>query len=186
MKKKKNIYEGIGFVELIISIGVASIALVVLMSIASNSMREAIRYERHDALTRLAMDGALSVRKHSENVNDLRRESLGFSVSAEFEPEAGECYRVDFENSEVDFSVEYSYIDLANEGALETKVIYNEVNDLGDVYYVAYCVDEAVSSGELIDLYSGKIVTGFVDCSNCNVEPYEHNIIISIKRPVEI
>jgi hypothetical protein len=182
MSKKNEKYEGLGFVELIISIGIAGIALMVLITMASNSMRQAVRHERHDALTRLALDGALVVRKHSEKVNDLRVDGYDFNGVV------NTCYGIDFENSSVVFTEPYDFESISQEVDLRTKIIYGDEgeNKLGDVYYVAYCINAIEPSGDLLETYIGKVVTGYVECRGCGIEPYEHNMIISIKKVAEI
>ena len=179
VKKKKVNYKGLGFVELIVSIGVAGIALMVLMNMAASSMREVIRYERHDALTRLAMDGGLIVRRHVENANDpTRTENITFGGNA------GSCYKIDFgetlDDSRVDFtSGEYPKDALIERQELYRTIIYNYENNLGDVYYVAYCIERI--DGEV---YVGKVMTGYVDCSGCGIEPYEYSIIVNVRERI--
>lgn len=184
IKNKKNKYEGIGFVELIIAIGVAGIALMVLMTMSANSMREAIRLERHDALTRLALDGALIVRRHAEKANDLTRrteeERVYFGVEVDL-ANVDPCYEVDFDNEEIVFTEVPYEGDLHKYHELRTKIVYDEENQYGDIYYVAYCVDEVVAD-QFLKTYIGKVVTGYVECKKCGIEPYEHNIIVSIKQ----
>jgi len=171
IKNKKNKYEGIGFVELIIAIGIAGIALMVLMTMSANSMREAIRLERHDALTRLALDGALIVRRHAEKANDLTRRveedrvyfgSEGIEVDPNLEP----CYEIDFDGEEVVFTEVPYEGDLHKYAELQTKIVYDEENKYGDIYYVAYCVDDVVVD-PFIKTYIGKVVTGYVECKKC-------------------
>jgi hypothetical protein len=183
-KKKKRKYVALSLVELIISIGVAGIALLVLMSIAANNMREAIRYERHDALTRLAMDGALAVRKHVEEAND-RRERENRRT---FEPEIGVCYRIDREEEVgVDFTQSYRRDSISTEEELEVKVIYDSkdlTRELGDVLYMAYCPTDSVQSA-LNNIYVGDILTGYIECRNCGIEEYSYNIVVSVRIDVE-
>ncbi len=169
----KKRYEGLGFVELIIAMGVAGIALIVLMTMAANSMREAVRYERHDALTRLATSGALVVRSHSEEAN--AKNDVFFSVSSD------RCYKIDFDGRRViSPNPQYEKNSLDDKVLLQTKIIYNEPNDLGDVYYVAYCVD-AVQAGTVgVNTYIGYVETGYVDCRSCGIEPYKQPVLINI------
>jgi hypothetical protein len=184
MIKKRKKYCALGFVELIISIGVAAIALVVLMNMASNSMKEAIRHERHDALTRLAMDGALVVRRHVERANDIDYEG-----DISFDGEEGNCYVL---NSLVDFDISLSFDpgspDLPSFGEdFESLVIYDQEGErnLGDTYYLGYCissVSEIVEAGVEKKVYVGKIIAEYADCSGCNVAPYEYEIIVSTKE----
>lgn len=193
-KKVLKKYEGLGFVELILSIAISGIALVVLLNMASNSMQEAIRYERHDALTRLAMDGALVVRKHSESANDMKTESLEFgSQRVDFSPTARSCYQIDFTDAVVDFTLEYPYLppvednleEISEQNYFHTQIVYDKENDFGDTYYVAYCVEDVEPSGPLLDLYIGKVVVGYVDCGECDLDPYVHNLIVSVKNQDE-
>lgn len=190
-KVKKKKYSGLSFIELIIAVGVAGIALVVLMNMASSSMKEAIRYERQDALNRLAMDGALVVRRQAENANDPNRDGITQSEVI-FVADEGYCYEIDFgeENEEPEIvftsTPEYPYNEdnLSNLETVESfreDVIYNVESDLGDLYYVAYCID-AISTSSDLHTYIGAVVAGYVECGNCGVEPYKHNIIVSIRR----
>ncbi len=173
--QKNEKYSGIGLVELIIALGVAGIALTVLMTMSANSMREAIRYERQDALTRLAGSGALVVRRHVEVANDPR-ETVSFGGPV------NRCYEINLENERVFFGTPYSMDSdsLKGESDLEIDIIYDEENDFGDLYYFAYCIDSIEESpGLSVDTYIGHVEAGFVDCSNCGVQPYQHSIIVS-------
>lgn len=174
--QKKQKYEGIGFVELIIALGVAGIALVVLMTMSANSMREAIRYERQDALTRLASSGALVVRKHVEIANDPREALL-------FGGQTNRCYQIDLENEVVLFAPPYNMNSstLKGEDNLHTNIIYDDERDLGDLYYFAYCIESIQGSAGLsVNTYIGYVEAGFVDCSNCGIEPYQHSIVVTV------
>ena len=98
--KIENKYNGFGLVELIVSIGVAGIAIVVLMSMAANSMKEAVRLERQDALTRLAQDGALVVRKHAEDENHPETITEFSFINGN----ENTCYVINIEDSQVEFT----------------------------------------------------------------------------------
>ncbi len=182
MIKKRKKYCALGFVELIISIGVAAIALVVLMNMASNSMKEAIRHERHDALTRLAMNGALVVRRHVERANDI-----DYEEDISFDGEEGYCYILD---SLVNFDnwVVFDPDNLPSFGEdFESLVIYDQEGErnLGDTYYLGYCISSVSiipEAGVEKKVYVGKIIAEYADCSGCNVAPYEYEIIVSTKE----
>ncbi len=195
MKKvKRKKYKGLGFVELLISLAVAAIAVTVLMNMTTSSMREAIRYERQDALTRLAMDGALIVRRHAEWANDPEQQD-----NIVFSPLPPNCYKLEMEveGSEgmVDFGVKIAmgsniHDDLkaknVSSSRFHTDIVYNKDLDLGDVYYLAYCVEEQgeinKAPGDSVGkLYSGQILTGFVDCRGCGIEPYEQSIVVTVR-----
>ena len=179
--KNKN-YQGFGIVELIIAIGIAAIAVTVLMTMAANSMKESVRLERQDALTRLAMDGALIIRKQVEDANNPEV-AVGFGGPENF------CYMIDNdeENPLVNFDESKEEVGLEEVDAGEPfsiDIIYDWIDEdtiISDVYYWAYCVDDVVSSADgESETYVGRVVTGFVDCGNCNILPYEHGIVVNV------
>ncbi len=192
MNNKKK-YEGLGFVELIIAIGVAGIAVIVLMSMATNSMKESVRLERQDALTRLAQDGALVVRKHVEDVNSPTYEGPPFIG------DVNHCYAINrtedsAEDSGVDFShfIELGSITLedVDEKLKENEefhvdIIYDWISTesfISDVYYFAYCVSAVEETSTDLKTYVGSVIAGYVYCSNCNISPYEHPIIVNVRE----
>ncbi len=189
--KNKRKYQGLGLIELIISIGVAGIAIVVLMSMAANSMQEAIRLERQDALTRLAQDGALVVRKHVEDENHPEME-LDFSF---IYGSVNRCYVVNIDDSQVEFSesssVTFDSVENADEELIEAEEFYIDIiydwdeteSFVNDVYYLAYCIvgiQDSEASG--LKTYIGSVITGYVHCSGCNISPYQHNIIVNVRE----
>jgi len=189
MNYKKK-YEGLGFVELIIAIGVAGIAVIVLMSMATNSMKESVRLERQDALTRLAQDGALVVRKHVEDANSPTYEGSGFDGAV------NHCYAINRSedsngDSGVDFgisvpvdSVTVENVDeeLKEDDRFHVDIIYDWREDVSDVYYFAYCVSAVEGTSTDLKTYVGSVITGYIYCSNCNISPYEHPIIVNVRE----
>jgi hypothetical protein len=186
IKKLKTKYAALSLVELIISIGVAGITLLVLMTIAANNMKEAVRYERHDALTRLAMDGALVIRRHAESVNDKKQEGIFFGPPVE--DILPRCYRIEREEDpRVVFDTSYSPSRIGEESDLEVDVIYDSrdlASELGDTLYMAYCLVERAESPENY-IYIGDILTGYINCGDCEIEEYSYNIIVSIRKEVD-
>ena len=185
-KNTNKNYGAFGFVEIVIAIGVAGIALVVLMSMAANSMKEAVRYERQDALTRLTQNGALVVRKHVEDANHPDREEF---ESVEFGGARGFCYGIDFEEQRVLFTETYSNdpLFLEKEKELQVDIIYDydqseEENHRKDVYFAAYCITNIEGSPENFDTYVGSVIAGYIDCDSCGVKPYEHHIIVNVRK----
>ena len=190
MNYKKK-YEGLGFVELIIAIGVAGIAVIVLMSMATNSMKESVRLERQDALTRLAQDGALVVRKHVEDANSPTYEGSGFDGAV------NHCFAINRSEdssgeSEVDFGISVLVGDnftvkdvdkkLKTETDFHVDIIYDWREDVSDVYYFAYCVSAVEETSTDLKTYVGSVIAGYVYCSNCNISPYEHPIIVNVRE----
>jgi hypothetical protein len=189
MNKTKK-YEGLGFVELITAIGVAGVALVVLMNMAAHSMREAVHYERQDALTRLTISGALVVRKHVEDANHSKANP---AVTVDFVGSQDECYEIDFEESRIkfDFSYENNIETLESEEALEAEIIYDfdesedwDKQHISDIYFAAYCIDSIEPSTVIseTDTYVGRVISGYKDCGSCGILPYEHNIVVNVKK----
>ena len=193
MNYKKK-YEGLGFVELIIAIGVAGIAVIVLMSMATNSMKESVRLERQDALTRLAQDGALVVRKHVEDANSPTYEGSPFSG------DVNHCYVINRSedsngDSEVDFGTFVQVGDnftvqnvdekLKTEEDFHVDIIYDWISTesfISDVYYFAYCVSAKEDASTDLKTYVGSVITGYIYCSDCNISPYEHPIIVNVRK----
>ena len=199
-KKYMSKYSAIGFVELLIAIGIAGIAVLVLMNMAANGMKEAIRHERLDALTRLATGGALVVRRHAENASDFQAMEREENFVKPFGGDgvAGWCYKIDFEEpEEVVFSDLDRYLpdpeELSEVAELRRTVItgYEAGISLGDEYYIAYCI-ESVTEGSWVsssgqddlerEVYIGHVIAGYVSCGNCGIEPYKSPVVVAVVR----
>ncbi len=169
MKKKRiKKYEGLGLLEMIIAMGVAGIALVVFMTIAANSMKEAIRYERHDALNRVAVTTALVVRKHVEDAKDPHN-PLTFPVLSQ-----NRCYRIDFDAGRVMSAGFVGRNALSDDGSFSREIVYDESRGITDTVYVGYCIRD-IDAG----VYVGNIVVGYVEEYD-GIEEYEHPIVVVV------
>jgi hypothetical protein len=162
-------YKALGLLEMLIAMGVAGIAMVVFMAMATNSMKEAIRYERHDALTRTAVTGALATRKHAEDAKDPENLTLEFPVLS-----GGRCYRINFDAGRVIPTGSVMRNSMKNTSTFYKNIVYDEGENITDTVYVGYCIN---SGGVDSSVYVGNIVVGYIQEYD-GIEEYEHPLVI--------
>ncbi len=173
MEKTKNRkYESLGFIEVVVAMGVAAIALTVFIGMAISSMTEAIRYERQDALVRLAMDGALVVRRHVE-----KSQTPGLPEEGTFPTlNALQCYRIDFTNEVVTTtSVSANAFESTSNNNFHREIVYDQgITNITDRAYIGYCVE--AHDGVVIE---GSIRTGYVTAHK-DVPEYSYPIVVIV------
>lgn len=174
--KKK--YKSVGFVELLIAMGVASVALVVFLSMATNSFKEVVRYERHDALTRLAMNSALVVRRHVEESRDPSVDDFPTDLSV------GQCYEINFNTSTVSFISRSPDVVRTDATIAKHDIVYDRGSiSVSEEAYVAWCINDVETSSRTT-LYNGVVMTGYVNNFE-DVGEYEYPLIIIVRDYAE-
>lgn len=173
-------YNGMGFVESLIAILVAGIAVVALMTMAANNMKEVIKNEREDSLTRLAMDGSVMVRmiaeEHSARTNKATLKFPNLTSNPD-----GKCYVLQNSGGTPSFKTTSTNVFYSNslDGAksdnnYNVDIVYNADKGTKDLAFRAYCIESVDGT-----LYVGRMVVGLKECEDCGVKDYEYPIVIN-------
>ena len=172
---RKEKYKAAGLVEVLIAMAVASIAISAFINMTSDNYREAIRYEREDALNRVAYDGATAVRRYAESTRDPDPGTGG----DEFQD--GFCYEIDLEGNNADILDRNERVnpdDLEDIESIETIEYDGGTVDIEEEVYMGFCIDN-VEDGDDYHLYMGEIATGYVNGFE-GIEEYTYNLAVII------
>lgn len=142
-------YEGMGFVEALISIMVVGASSVVLMQIASQTLQEMMQNEVIDTMTQYAVEGSVVV----QDIATQERLS-----EADVFPNAEGCYVMDVADGIYSFrknqANEYLSYDLARD-----REIYKTETEISsdDDYFRIVCINSYVGDGQFAVI---KVVVG--------------------------
>lgn len=147
--KLKGKYEGMGFVEALISIMVVGASSVVLMQIASQTLQEMMQNEVIDTMTQYAVEGGVMVQDLA-----IQEKMSGTDVF----PNAEGCYAMDVSDAAYSFRTnqagEYISYDLARDR--ETYKSETEI-EADDNFFRLVCINSYVGDNRFAVV---KVVVG--------------------------
>lgn len=149
MKTLKHLkYEGMGFVEALIAILVVGVSSVVLMQIASQTLKDMIQNETIDTMTQHAVEGSTMV----QNIA-MQEQTTAIDVFPNF---AG-CYVIDKEaDNQYSFrttAIGYTTYDLADRNTYQLDAVTFE----DPLFFRIFCIDNYLLADKYIVV---KIVVG--------------------------
>lgn len=139
-KKMKKQYDGMGFVEALIAIMVVGASSVVLMQIATNTLKEMMQNEVIDTMTQYAVEGATM----AQNIA-MQEKTTGVDVFPPYS--AGYCHVIDkdndglyhFRKNGADY-VMYNLADSSERDRYRAEALVQEDDD--EEFFRIFCIEE--------------------------------------------
>ncbi len=181
IEKIKTQYEGMGFVEALIAIMVVGVSSVVLMQIATNTLKDMIQNETIDTMTQYAVEGATM----AQNIA-MQEKTTGIDV---FPPYfAGYCHVIDkdedgmyyFRKNGSDY-VMYNFEDSDERDQYREEALVQEDED--GLFFRIFCIDEynAGDAYAIVKIIVGQSKTGDGSITKgSNVKDYTYLTVVTL------
>lgn len=182
-KSIKIQYEGMGFVEALIAIMVVGVSSVVLMQIATNTLKDMIQNETIDTMTQYAVGGATM----AQNIA-MQEKTTGVDVFPPYTP--GYCHVIDenedeegqyhFRKNGSDYTM-YNFTDSDERDVYRAEALVQEDDD--DLFFRIYCIEEynAVDTYAIVKIIVGQSKSGNGSITNgSNVKDYTYLTVVNL------
>jgi hypothetical protein len=153
IKKFKNKYEALGFVEALIAIMVVGISSIVLMEIAVNTMQNTIQNEVIDTMTQYAVEGA-EIAQQIADRDKASDSSTYFPSSVDW----GSCFRFVNESGVYSFYKDTENLFVKYEENTDRDIYKNEavIEEDGDLFRIV-CLEPSSGTPSFV---IGSVIVG--------------------------
>lgn len=183
-KKTFTMYEGMGFVEVLIAIMVTGVASVVLMSISANSIRSMLTTETIDAMTQYARNGSVI----AQQIADVDPEVFTDDSTHMRE---GHCYPFEYDGGtdtySIDTSIDTHWVYGDREDYKDGVLVDPANEDAQDLYFRVICLDEviefpatSVTQRAVVKIVVGGLVYEGEITNDRDIKDYEYISVIDL------
>lgn len=153
-------YEGMGFVEALIAIMIVGISSVVLMQMASSTLKNMIQNEVIDNMTQYAVEGATMI----QNVA-MQEKTTGEDVFPNPTVSTNNCYVIDINTLGGQYSFRKADTNFVSYTLYEERDLYKTeaVIPGNDLYFRIFCIEPYLSTNKYAIV---KVIVGQTNTNN--------------------